>query len=68
MFERETRREKILETRHREMRLKERTASQQGNRGEDDNKEGKIIFVYGSIRSRLLGVASGTLDTQKPCL
>ncbi|XP_065066002.1 dynein intermediate chain 3, ciliary-like [Rhopilema esculentum] len=29
MFERETRREKILETRHREMRLKERSRSQQ---------------------------------------
>ena len=45
MFERETRREKILEARHREMRLKERTASQQGNRGEEDNKEGMFLFM-----------------------
>jgi len=29
MFERETRREKILDSRHREMKLKERTKSQQ---------------------------------------
>ena len=29
MFERETKREKILEARHREMRLKERSRSQQ---------------------------------------
>ena len=29
MFERETRREKILEARHREMKLKERTKSSQ---------------------------------------
>lgn len=30
MFERETRREKILEARHRELKLKERAKSQQG--------------------------------------
>ena len=32
MFDRETRREKILEARHREMKLKERTKSQQGDK------------------------------------
>ena len=30
MFDRETRREKILEARHRELKLKERAKSQQG--------------------------------------
>lgn len=32
MFERETRREKILEARHRELKLKERTKSSQGDK------------------------------------
>lgn len=36
MFERETKREKILEARHREMRLKERSRSQQDRDKEDD--------------------------------
>ncbi|XP_035695576.1 dynein intermediate chain 3, ciliary-like [Branchiostoma floridae] len=35
MFERETKREKILESRHREMRLKERSKSEQGGGGDD---------------------------------
>ncbi|PVD38122.1 hypothetical protein C0Q70_00733 [Pomacea canaliculata] len=39
MFERETRREKILEARHREMKLKERTKSQQDGK-EDEEKDG----------------------------
>uniref|UniRef100_A0A7M5US50 Dynein intermediate chain 3, ciliary n=1 Tax=Clytia hemisphaerica TaxID=252671 RepID=A0A7M5US50_9CNID len=47
MFERETKREKILEARHREMRLKERSRSQQekerqeeeGHRGEDEEED-----------------------------
>ncbi|XP_030631557.1 dynein intermediate chain 3, ciliary, partial [Chanos chanos] len=38
MFERETKREKILEARHREMRLKERSRSEQSK--EDEGKEG----------------------------
>uniref|UniRef100_A0A6Q2XUY2 Dynein, axonemal, intermediate chain 2b n=2 Tax=Esox lucius TaxID=8010 RepID=A0A6Q2XUY2_ESOLU len=38
MFERETKREKILEARHREMRLKERSRSEQSK--EEDTKEG----------------------------
>lgn len=38
MFERETKREKILEARHREMRLKERSRSEQSR--EDEAKEG----------------------------
>lgn len=37
MFERETKREKILEARHREMRLKERSRSEQSR--DDDAKE-----------------------------
>ncbi|XP_015211441.1 dynein axonemal intermediate chain 2 [Lepisosteus oculatus] len=37
MFERETKREKILEARHREMRLKERSRSEQGK--EEESKE-----------------------------
>lgn len=37
MFERETKREKILEARHREMRLKERSRSEQSK--EDDGRE-----------------------------
>lgn len=37
MFERETRREKILEARHREMKLKERSKSSQDK--DDDNKQ-----------------------------
>ncbi|XP_066560553.1 dynein axonemal intermediate chain 2 isoform X2 [Amia ocellicauda] len=37
MFERETKREKILESRHREMRLKERSRSEQGK--EEENKD-----------------------------
>ena len=36
MFDRETRREKILDSRHREMKMKERTKSQQ---------DGKVGFV-----------------------
>jgi len=32
MFERETKREKILESRHRELKLKERAKSQHGDR------------------------------------
>uniref|UniRef100_A0AAR2JBL9 Dynein, axonemal, intermediate chain 2b n=2 Tax=Pygocentrus nattereri TaxID=42514 RepID=A0AAR2JBL9_PYGNA len=39
MFERETKREKILEARHREMRLKERSRSEQSK--EDEAKEGE---------------------------
>ncbi|XP_028675444.2 dynein axonemal intermediate chain 2-like [Erpetoichthys calabaricus] len=39
MFERETKREKILEARHREMRLKERSRSEQGK--EEDAKDGE---------------------------
>ena len=38
MFERETKREKILEARHREMRLKERSRSEQSK--DEDTKEG----------------------------
>lgn len=38
MFERETKREKILEARHREMRLKERSRSEQSR--EDEVKDG----------------------------
>lgn len=40
MFERETKREKILETRQRELRLKERTQSQQGPREEEKDAGG----------------------------
>ena len=40
MFERETRREKILDSRHREMKLKERTKSQQ------DGKVGLFSGAY----------------------
>ncbi|CAK8685139.1 unnamed protein product [Clavelina lepadiformis] len=48
MFERETKREKILEARHREMRLKERTQSQQGARQDEepraeDDEENELI-------------------------
>jgi len=55
MFERETRREKILEARHREMRLKERVKSSQGQSGgkggdtsheehvADDNEDEDVI-------------------------
>ncbi|XP_039265047.1 dynein intermediate chain 3, ciliary-like [Styela clava] len=50
MFERETKREKILETRQRELRLKERTQSQQGGgeeervaAGGDDEEEQELI-------------------------
>jgi len=38
MFERETKREKILESRYREQKLKERAKSQQEDRGEDDEE------------------------------
>lgn len=38
MFERETRREKILDARHREMKLKERTKSGQDGKDEDEGK------------------------------
>merc|ERR1719230_1066719 len=38
MFERETKREKILEARHREMKLKERARSQQGQHKEEEEK------------------------------
>lgn len=50
MFERETKREKILEARQRELRLKERVQSQQGSRpveeeqtGGDDEEEQELI-------------------------
>ena len=36
MFERETKREKILESRQRELRLKERTQSQAGPRPDEE--------------------------------
>ena len=39
IFERETRREKILEARHREIKLKQRAKSAQGDK-DDDEKEG----------------------------
>ncbi|XP_067928914.1 dynein intermediate chain 3, ciliary-like [Watersipora subatra] len=39
MFERETRREKILEARHREMKLKERTKSKGAGEKEDEEKD-----------------------------
>ncbi|XP_046709967.1 dynein axonemal intermediate chain 2 [Silurus meridionalis] len=39
MFERETKREKILEARHREMRLKERCRSEQGK--DEDTRDGE---------------------------
>ncbi|CAI9560872.1 unnamed protein product [Staurois parvus] len=39
MFERETKREKILEARHREMRLKERSKAEPGK--EEETKEDK---------------------------
>lgn len=38
MFERETKREKILEARHREMRLKERSRSEQSK--DEESKDG----------------------------
>lgn len=41
MFERETKREKILEARHREMRLKERSRSEQSKEEETKNGEGE---------------------------
>lgn len=43
MFERETRREKILEARHREMKLKERTKSQQ------DGKVKNMLLCFLSL-------------------
>ncbi|CAH1794607.1 unnamed protein product [Owenia fusiformis] len=39
MFERETRREKILESRHREMKLKERNKSSQGDKDDDEGED-----------------------------
>lgn len=41
MFERETKREKILEARHREMRLKERSRSEQSKHEESKDGEGE---------------------------
>lgn len=41
MFERETKREKILESRHREMRLKERSRSEQSKEEESKDGEGE---------------------------
>ncbi|XP_060948510.1 dynein axonemal intermediate chain 2-like [Limanda limanda] len=41
MFERETKREKILESRQREMRLKERSRSEQGKEEEGGQEEGE---------------------------
>jgi len=41
MFEREQRREKILESRHREMRLKQRSASGQ-EKGEEEGDQGEL--------------------------
>lgn len=41
MFERETKREKILEARHREMRLKERSRSEQSKHEETKDGEGE---------------------------
>lgn len=41
MFERETKREKILEARHREMRLKERSRSEQSKEEESKDGEGE---------------------------
>lgn len=41
MFERETKREKILEARHREMRLKERSRSEQSKEEETKDGEGE---------------------------
>lgn len=50
MFERETKREKILETRQRELRLKERTQSQQaGGEEERGTVEPQYNAVLGSI-------------------
>ena len=47
MFERETKREKILESRQRELRLKERTQSQMGPRADDENRGGRsCLFFY----------------------
>lgn len=39
MFERETKREKILESRYRELKLKERAKSQQEERAPEDDEE-----------------------------
>lgn len=41
MFERETKREKILEARHREMRLKERSRSEQSREEEMKETDGE---------------------------
>lgn len=41
MFERETKREKILEARHREMRLKERSRSEQSREDEGKDADGE---------------------------
>lgn len=41
MFERETKREKILEARHREMRLKERSRSEQSKDDESKDADGE---------------------------
>ncbi len=41
MFERETKREKILEARHREMRLKERSRSEQSREDEGRDADGE---------------------------
>lgn len=45
MFERETRREKILEARHREMKLKERTKSSQ-DKVSMVKEIGKILNIW----------------------
>lgn len=45
MFERETKREKILEGRQRELRLKERTQSQQGPRQDEDHSAGLFTIL-----------------------
>ena len=49
MFERETKREKILESRQRELRLKERTQSQAGPRPEEEQRNGNGCAKFSRI-------------------
>ena len=52
MFERETKREKILESRQRELRLKERTQSQQGPRTDEQHGGGKMEYCFKDTECR----------------
>ncbi|NXA48591.1 DNAI2 protein, partial [Nothocercus julius] len=55
MFERETRREKILEARHREMRLKERVRSEaHGEEGKEETPEESSPELLERVRSEFL--------------